>query len=72
MPYLQVTYPKTDEQRQRLQEACSHILMFKNVDPVSRIFPNARVVLALPSPHLHKEEHSLRSAALHHGSVHCA
>uniref|UniRef100_A0A3B4ZIR7 Protein kinase cAMP-dependent type II regulatory subunit beta n=1 Tax=Stegastes partitus TaxID=144197 RepID=A0A3B4ZIR7_9TELE len=29
----QVTYPKTDEQRQRLQEACRDILLFKNLDP---------------------------------------
>uniref|UniRef100_A0A672ZAD0 cAMP-dependent protein kinase type II regulatory subunit n=1 Tax=Sphaeramia orbicularis TaxID=375764 RepID=A0A672ZAD0_9TELE len=28
-----VTYPKTDEQRQRLQEACRDILLFKNLDP---------------------------------------
>lgn len=28
-----VTHPKTDEQRQRLQEACSHILLFKNLEP---------------------------------------
>ncbi|XP_017341494.1 cAMP-dependent protein kinase type II-beta regulatory subunit isoform X2 [Ictalurus punctatus] len=27
-----VTYPKTDEQRQRLQEACNDILIFKNLD----------------------------------------
>ncbi|TSM52248.1 cAMP-dependent protein kinase type II-beta regulatory subunit [Bagarius yarrelli] len=27
-----VTYPKTDEQRQRLQEACKDILLFKNLD----------------------------------------
>lgn len=32
---LQVTHPKTDEQRQRLQEACRDILLFKNLDPVS-------------------------------------
>ncbi|XP_016326501.1 cAMP-dependent protein kinase type II-beta regulatory subunit-like isoform X1 [Sinocyclocheilus anshuiensis] len=29
---LQVTHPKTDEQRQRLQEACKDILLFKNLD----------------------------------------
>uniref|UniRef100_A0A3B4EWB1 cAMP-dependent protein kinase type II-beta regulatory subunit-like n=1 Tax=Pundamilia nyererei TaxID=303518 RepID=A0A3B4EWB1_9CICH len=29
-----VTHPKTDEQRQRLQEACRDILLFKNLDPV--------------------------------------
>lgn len=34
----QVTYPKTDEQRQRLQEACRDILLFKNLDPVSELF----------------------------------
>ncbi|KPP58261.1 hypothetical protein Z043_123929, partial [Scleropages formosus] len=28
-----ITYPKTDEQRQRLQEACKDILLFKNLDP---------------------------------------
>nr|QQL94695.1 heat shock protein 90 beta family member 1 [Lateolabrax maculatus] len=28
-----VTYPKTDEQRQRLQESCRDILLFKNLDP---------------------------------------
>ncbi|KAG9345866.1 hypothetical protein JZ751_009022 [Albula glossodonta] len=28
-----VTHPKTDEQRQRLQEACKDILLFKNLDP---------------------------------------
>uniref|UniRef100_A0A673HZR0 cAMP-dependent protein kinase type II-beta regulatory subunit-like n=1 Tax=Sinocyclocheilus rhinocerous TaxID=307959 RepID=A0A673HZR0_9TELE len=28
----QVTHPKTDEQRQRLQEACKDILLFKNLD----------------------------------------
>ncbi|XP_062403738.1 cAMP-dependent protein kinase type II-beta regulatory subunit [Sardina pilchardus] len=27
------THPKTDEQRQRLQEACKDILLFKNLDP---------------------------------------
>ncbi|XP_067236620.1 cAMP-dependent protein kinase type II-beta regulatory subunit isoform X1 [Chanodichthys erythropterus] len=27
-----VTHPKTDEQRQRLQEACKDILLFKNLD----------------------------------------
>ncbi|XP_023651814.1 cAMP-dependent protein kinase type II-beta regulatory subunit-like [Paramormyrops kingsleyae] len=27
-----ITYPKTDEQRQRLQEACRDILLFKNLD----------------------------------------
>ncbi|XP_062857793.1 cAMP-dependent protein kinase type II-beta regulatory subunit [Trichomycterus rosablanca] len=27
-----VTYPKTDEQRHRLQEACKDILLFKNLD----------------------------------------
>ncbi|XP_051975974.1 cAMP-dependent protein kinase type II-beta regulatory subunit-like [Xyrauchen texanus] len=27
-----VTYPKTDEQRQRLQEACKDIILFKNLD----------------------------------------
>lgn len=34
---LQVTHPKTDEQRQRLQEACRDILLFKNLDPVSAL-----------------------------------
>uniref|UniRef100_A0A8C1H9W2 Protein kinase cAMP-dependent type II regulatory subunit beta n=1 Tax=Cyprinus carpio carpio TaxID=630221 RepID=A0A8C1H9W2_CYPCA len=29
-----VTHPKTDEQRQRLQEACKDILLFKNLDQV--------------------------------------
>ncbi|KAJ8261860.1 hypothetical protein GJAV_G00159290 [Gymnothorax javanicus] len=28
-----ITHPKTDEQRQRLQEACRDILLFKNLDP---------------------------------------
>ncbi|XP_077373793.1 cAMP-dependent protein kinase type II-beta regulatory subunit [Festucalex cinctus] len=28
-----VAHPKTDEQRQRLQEACRDILLFKNLDP---------------------------------------
>uniref|UniRef100_A0A665UPF5 cAMP-dependent protein kinase type II regulatory subunit n=1 Tax=Echeneis naucrates TaxID=173247 RepID=A0A665UPF5_ECHNA len=28
-----VTHPKTDEQRQRLQESCRDILLFKNLDP---------------------------------------
>lgn len=28
-----VTYPKTDDQRKRLQEACKNILLFKNLDP---------------------------------------
>ncbi|XP_024859510.1 cAMP-dependent protein kinase type II-beta regulatory subunit isoform X2 [Kryptolebias marmoratus] len=28
-----VTHPKTDEQRQRLQEACRDIILFKNLDP---------------------------------------
>lgn len=32
---LQVSHPKSDEQRQRLQEACRDILLFKNLDPVS-------------------------------------
>lgn len=27
-----VTYPKTDDQRKRLQEACKNILLFKNLD----------------------------------------
>lgn len=35
---LQVTYPKTDEQRQRLQEACKDILLFKNLDQVKTFF----------------------------------
>uniref|UniRef100_A0A3Q3NDH1 Protein kinase cAMP-dependent type II regulatory subunit beta n=1 Tax=Mastacembelus armatus TaxID=205130 RepID=A0A3Q3NDH1_9TELE len=30
---VDVTHPKTDEQRQRLQEACRDILLFKNLDP---------------------------------------
>uniref|UniRef100_A0AAR2JNV1 cAMP-dependent protein kinase type II regulatory subunit n=1 Tax=Pygocentrus nattereri TaxID=42514 RepID=A0AAR2JNV1_PYGNA len=30
--FLQIVHPKTDEQRQRLQEACKHILLFKNLD----------------------------------------
>lgn len=33
--HFQITHPKTDEQRQRLQEACKDILLFKNLDPVS-------------------------------------
>ncbi|XP_030635592.1 cAMP-dependent protein kinase type II-beta regulatory subunit isoform X2 [Chanos chanos] len=28
-----VTHPKTDDQRQRLQDACKDILLFKNLDP---------------------------------------
>ncbi|KAJ8387010.1 hypothetical protein AAFF_G00161870 [Aldrovandia affinis] len=28
-----ITHPKSDEQRRRLQEACSDILLFKNLDP---------------------------------------
>uniref|UniRef100_A0A674ABP3 cAMP-dependent protein kinase type II regulatory subunit n=1 Tax=Salmo trutta TaxID=8032 RepID=A0A674ABP3_SALTR len=30
---FQITHPKTDEQRHRLQEACKNILLFKNLDP---------------------------------------
>uniref|UniRef100_A0A4W4E9H5 Cyclic nucleotide-binding domain-containing protein n=1 Tax=Electrophorus electricus TaxID=8005 RepID=A0A4W4E9H5_ELEEL len=32
-----VTHPKTDEQRQRLQEACRDILLFKNLDQVKSL-----------------------------------
>uniref|UniRef100_A0A671NYU5 cAMP-dependent protein kinase type II-beta regulatory subunit-like n=1 Tax=Sinocyclocheilus anshuiensis TaxID=1608454 RepID=A0A671NYU5_9TELE len=32
LPSFIVTHPKTDEQRQRLQEACKDILLFKNLD----------------------------------------
>ncbi|XP_061679016.1 cAMP-dependent protein kinase type II-beta regulatory subunit isoform X1 [Syngnathoides biaculeatus] len=32
-PRAQVAHPKTDEQRQRLQQACRDILLFKNLDP---------------------------------------
>uniref|UniRef100_A0A671K5F9 cAMP-dependent protein kinase type II regulatory subunit n=1 Tax=Sinocyclocheilus anshuiensis TaxID=1608454 RepID=A0A671K5F9_9TELE len=32
-----VTHPKTDEQRQRLQEACKDILLFKNLDQMSQV-----------------------------------
>lgn len=51
----QVTHPKTDEQRQRLQEACRDILLFKNLDPVS-VPPGAPLAGAL----LKDGEHSLR------------
>lgn len=49
---LQVTYPKTDEQRRRLQEACRDILLFKSLDPVSGAF-------LLPSFNLNKRKHGL-------------
>ncbi|EMP31280.1 cAMP-dependent protein kinase type II-beta regulatory subunit [Chelonia mydas] len=29
-----IIYPKTDDQRNRLQEACKDILLFKNLDPL--------------------------------------
>ncbi|POI27653.1 hypothetical protein CIB84_008597, partial [Bambusicola thoracicus] len=29
----QIIHPKTDDQRNRLQEACKDILLFKNLDP---------------------------------------
>lgn len=32
---LQIVYPKTDEQRKRLNDAVRNILLFKNVAPVS-------------------------------------
>ena len=32
---LQVVYPKTDEQRLRLNEAVKNILLFKNLENVS-------------------------------------
>lgn len=32
---MQVVYPKTDDQRQRLNDAVKNILLFKNVAPVS-------------------------------------
>ena len=37
---LQVIHPKTDEQRQRLQEACRDIILFKNLDTVNGLFQN--------------------------------
>ncbi len=40
---LQVTQPKTDEQRQRLQEACKDILLFKNLDQVRLSTVNERI-----------------------------
>lgn len=49
---LQVTHPKTDEQRQRLQEACWDILLFKNLDPVSGLFHKRSVLLWLVLCHL--------------------
>lgn len=44
---LQVTYPKTDEQRQRLQEACKDILLFKNLDQVKTFFDRSLFALHL-------------------------
>ena len=35
---LQIVYPKSDEQRQRLSDAIKHILLFRNLDPVSIFF----------------------------------
>ena len=32
---LQIVYPKTDDQRKRLNDAVRNILLFKNVAPVS-------------------------------------
>lgn len=49
---LQVIHPKTDDQRQRLQEACWDILLFKNLDPVSGWFHEHCVLLWLLSRHL--------------------
>lgn len=34
---FQIIHPKTDDQRNRLQEACKDILLFKNLDPVREI-----------------------------------
>ncbi|KAH0616495.1 hypothetical protein JD844_027635, partial [Phrynosoma platyrhinos] len=31
--FFQIIHPKTDDQRNRLQEACKDILLFKNLDP---------------------------------------
>lgn len=49
---FQVTHPKTDEQRQRLQEACRGILLFKNLDPVSGLFHKPSVLLWIVFCHL--------------------
>ena len=49
---MQVTHPKTDEQRQRLQEACRDILLFKNLDPVSGLFHKHSVLLWFVLCHL--------------------
>ncbi|XP_029472137.1 cAMP-dependent protein kinase type II-beta regulatory subunit isoform X2 [Rhinatrema bivittatum] len=32
-----IIHPKTDDQRNRLQEACKDILLFKNLDPMSQV-----------------------------------
>lgn len=45
--HLQVTHPKTDEQRQRLQEVCRDILLFKNLDPVSFMLKKSLTVCFL-------------------------
>lgn len=49
---LQVTYPKTDEQRQKLQEVCRDILLFKNLDPVSRFLHKPPALLWFVICHL--------------------
>ncbi len=49
---FQITHPKTDEQRQRLQEACRDILLFKNLDPVSGSFHKHSVFLWFVLCHL--------------------
>lgn len=53
----QVTHPKTDEQRQRLQEACRDILLFKNLDPVSAPRAATLYVAAPTLPFLIRMEH---------------
>ena len=36
--FFQVVYSKSDEQRQRLNEAVRHILLFRSLEPVSKIY----------------------------------
>lgn len=35
LPFLQIVYPKSDEQRKRLSEAVKPIFIFRSLDPVS-------------------------------------
>lgn len=62
---LQVTHPKTDEQRQRLQEACRDILLFKNLDPVSAFINRHSVSVLFRLLNLTKENTAFCLSSAH-------